>query len=34
MNIQLLINSGALIPCPPVGWFERILIWFRDLDEA
>ena len=34
MNIQLLINSGAITVCPIVGLFERILIWLRDLDDA
>ena len=34
VNVELLIESGAIIPCPPVGWCERLLYWFRDLGEA
>lgn len=33
MNVQLLINSGAIVVLPRNCWFQRMLYWFRDLGE-
>ena len=34
INLPLILLGGSMQMCPEVCWFERVLIWFRDLGKV
>lgn len=33
LDVNRLIQQGSMTVCPPVDWFQRVLLWYRSMGD-